>query len=524
MSVTHEPEAVPPGSRPSSLDDRRFIGHPGGLAWMFQVEFWERFSYYGMRAILLYFIVDTIANGGLGIAQNTGEAILATYGAAVYLLAIPGGYVADRILGPWHCVFWGGIVIMAGHICLAVPATATAWVGICLVAVGTGFIKPNLSTMVGALYDRDDPRRDAGFQIFYMSINIGAFLSPLLVAWLKNTWGYHAGFAAAAVGMALALVAFVGGRRTLKGIGAQVPNPMNAAEKKRLGIYLVGILIGAYVLFLIFNLIEGNAPAAIIDTVSAISIGSAVAYFLIMFRSPKVNDVERSHLWAYIPLWMGGALFFMIFEQAAGKMATFADKNTDLTVGSFMIPPEWYQSINPAAIVLLAPLLGWYFTRRAGRFPQTAMKFSLAVFLVGLSALLMGWGFQTWPGGSALAPFWFLGAVFVLQTVAELFISPVGLSATTMLAPRAFASQAMALWLLTSAAGQGVAALLIKAMSDFTDATYYYALGGITLVVAVVLLLLVPWTQNKMADIEDMRREAADAARTLRADRSRKRS
>ena len=181
------PDSAPVATAPtrrSSREDRGFFGHPTGLAWMFQVEFWERFSYYGMKAILLYFIVDTVANGGLGIAEGTGEAIVATYGAAVYLLSIPGGLAADRLLGAWRSTLYGGLIIMAGHICLAIPAQATAWVGICLVAFGTGFIKPNLSTMVGELYDRDDPRRDGGFQIFYMSINIGAFLSPLIVGFV----------------------------------------------------------------------------------------------------------------------------------------------------------------------------------------------------------------------------------------------------------------------------------------------------------------------------------------------------
>ena len=258
--------------------------------------------------------------------------------------------------------------------------------------------------------------------------------------------------------------------------------------------------------------------AAIVDTVAALSIIAAVGYFVMMFRSPKVDATERSHLAAYIPLWVGGALFFMIFEQAAVKMASFAKNNTQLEVGGgFTVNPAWYQSINPFAIVILAPIVGWFFTRRAGRFPQTPAKFALSVTLIGLSAMVMGWAFGTWTGGSALAPFYFLGLVFVMQTVAELFLSPVGLSATTMLAPKAFASQAMALWLLTSAVGQGIAALLIKGMAGLSDAAFYYTLGGMTLACAVILFALVPWTQRKMKDVEDMRREASDAARAARA-------
>ena len=510
----------PEASAPlSSRADRKFFGHPAGLGGLFQVEMWERFSYYGMRAILLYFLIDTFANGGLGLPETTGQAVVATYGAAVYLLAIPGGFIADRLIGPWKSTLYGGIVIMAGHICLSIPSVATAWVGICLVAIGTGFIKPNLSTMVGELYDQEDPRRDAGFQIFYMSINVGSFFSPLVVAFLRGNWGYHAGFAAAAVGMGFALIAFLVGRKALHGIGNQVPDPLSAQGRRRLGLISLGIVAGAALLFVLFNAIEGDFPAAIIDTVAAISIIASIGYFVAMLRSPRVTAPERQHVKAYIPLWIGAMLFFMIFEQAAGKMATFALKNTDLHLGAITIDPSWYQSINPFGIVILAPIVGAFFTARAGKFPNTAAKFAFAVFLIGVSAVAMGGAFQAFPGGDKLAPFYVLALVFLLQTVGELFLSPVGLSATTLLAPKAFASQAMALWFLTSAAGQGIAALVIKAMAGLSDATYYYVLGGVTLACALGLFALVPWTQRMMKDIEDMKLRAAQADRAERVAR-----
>lgn len=511
------PDAIPPasiaGAYVPSRADRRFFGHPAGLGWLFQVEMWERFSYYGMRAILLYFLIDTFANGGLELPKATGQAVVATYGAAVYLLAIPGGFIADRVIGPWKSTLYGGVVIMAGHICLSLPSSATAWLGICLVAIGTGFIKPNLSTMVGELYDLEDPRRDAGFQIFYMSINIGSFVSPLIVAFLRGHWGYHAGFSAAAVGMGFALATFIIGRKALHGVGNQVPNPLSASERRMLAWYSLGIVAITGVLFFVFTLIEGDYPAAIIDTVAAISILTSFAYFGTMMRSQRVTAHERTHLKAYIPLWIGAMLFFMIFEQAAGKMATFALSNTQLNQGSFNIDPAWYQSINPLGIVILAPIIGVFFTARAGRFPNTAAKFAFAVLLIGISAVALGVAFQAFPGGHLLAPFYVLALIFLLQTVAELFLSPVGLSATTLLAPKAFASQAMALWFLASAAGQGIAALLIKAMASLPDAVYYYVLGGITLLCAAGLFALVPMTQRNMQDIEDMKRRSADAAR-----------
>ena len=487
-----------------SREDRGLFGHPRGLPWMLNVEMWERFSYYGMRAILLYFITDTMAHGGLGLSDTSGQVVIALYGMAVYLLAIPGGIFADRVIGPWLSTLYGGVVIMAGHICLTIPSTVTSWTGIVLVAVGTGFIKPNLTTIVGGLYDDDDIRRDAGFQLFYMSINVGAFASPLLTGWLREHYGYHAGFSSAAVGMAFALAAFVYGRHKLSAFAFTVPNPIRPEERTRFVLVSVLTVAGTAALVAVLSTLTGSLLDAISTTMLIIPAGAALGYFALMFRSPKVTARERSHLRAYIPLWIGAVLFFMITEQAAGKMATFAESNTDLRLPFFgwSTTAEAYQSVNPAAIVLLAPLIGMLFTRRAGRFPSTIMKFVIAVLIVGLSALMLGYGFQIWPGGQHLSPWWFLALVYVIQTVAELFLTPVGLATTTALAPKSFASQAMGLWWLSVATGQGVAGFVIAQTENASDATYYYGLGAATLLMALVLFAVAPWTQRQMADVE----------------------
>ncbi len=486
-----------------SKEDRGLFGHPRGLPWMLNVEMWERFSYYGMRAILLYFITDTVTNGGLGLSETSGQIVIALYGMAVYLLAIPGGIFADRIIGPWLSTLYGGVVIMAGHICLSIPNPVTSWLGIVLVTVGTGFIKPNLTTIVGGLYDDDDIRRDAGFQLFYMSINVGAFASPLLTGWLREHYGYHAGFSSAAVGMAFALAAFVYGRHKLSAFAFTVPNPIRPEERQRLLLGALGVLVAIGALTAILQVLTGKLITTVATVGLLVPVGAAVTYFVVMFRSPRVTVRERTHLRAYIPLWIGAVLFFMITEQAAGKMATFAESNTDLRLPFFgwSTTAEAYQSVNPAAIVLLAPLIGMLFTRRVGRFPSTIMKFVIAVLIVGLSALMLGYGFQIWPGGQDLSPWWFLVLVYVIQTVAELFLTPVGLSTTTALAPKNFASQAMGLWWLSVATGQGVAGFIIAQTKDISDSTYYYGLGAATLLMALVLLVVTPWTQRKMADV-----------------------
>ena len=486
-----------------SKEDRGLFGHPRGLPWMLNVEMWERFSYYGMRAILLYFITDTVARGGLGLSANSGQVILASYSAAVYLLAIPGGIFADRIIGPWLSTLYGGVVIMAGHICLSIPAPALAWTGIVLVAVGTGFIKPNLSTIVGGLYDDDDPRRDAGFQLFYMSVNLGSLASPLVTGWLREHYGYHAGFFSAAVGMGVALIAFIYGRHKLSAFAFTVPNPIRPQERRSFILVSLLTVVAAAALVSVLNVLTGSLLDAISATMLIIPAGAALGYFVLMFRSPKVTARERTHLRAYIPLWIGAVLFFMISEQAAGKMATFAKDNTDGTIPwlGWAITPETYQSINPATIVILAPFIGWLFTRRAGRFPSTIMKFAISVLIIGVSAFILGYGFQTWTGGARLSPWWFLAVVFIIQTVAELFLSPVGLSTTSALAPKNFASQTMSLWLLTTATGQGLAGFIISRTENIANSTYYYGLGAVTVAVAIILFIVAPWTERKMADV-----------------------
>ena len=486
-----------------SKEDRGLFGHPRGLPWMLNVEMWERFSYYGMRAILLYFITDTVARGGLGLSANSGQVILASYSAAVYLLAIPGGIFADRIIGPWLSTLYGGVVIMAGHICLSIPTPALAWTGIVLVAVGTGFIKPNLSTIVGGLYDDDDPRRDAGFQLFYMSVNLGSLASPLVTGWLREHYGYHAGFFSAAVGMGVALIAFIYGRHKLSAFAFTVPNPIRPQERRSFILVSLLTVVAAAALVAVLSALTGSLLDAISATMLIIPAGAALGYFVLMFRSPKVTARERTHLRAYIPLWIGAVLFFMISEQAAGKMATFAKDNTDGTIPwlGWAITPETYQSINPATIVILAPFIGWLFTRRAGRFPSTIMKFAISVLIIGGSAFILGYGFQIWPGGAKLSPWWFLAVVFIIQTVAELFLSPVGLSTTSALAPKNFASQTMSLWLLTTATGQGLAGFIISRTENIANSTYYYGLGAVTVAVAIILFIVAPWTERKMADV-----------------------
>ena len=481
-------------------DGRTFFGHPRGLATLFNVELWERFSYYGMRAILLYYLVDTVAEGGLGVDDTLGQAVVTIYGAAVYLLSILGGWAADRLIGARRGVLYGGLIIMAGHLSLALPVAAFSWLGIALVALGTGLLKPNTATMVGHLYGPRDPRRDGGFSIFYMSVNIGAFFSPFVVSYLRNRWGYHAGFSAAAVGMAIALALYVAGRRALDPESDVVPNPLSAAERRRVPLLGAGVLLLCVALVALARLWRDSLLGAAIDAISLLSVGASIGYFALMFRSRKVTARERSHLWAYLPMWLAAVFFWMIFEQAAGKMADYAANRTDLHLGGLDLKPEWFESVNPVAIIVLSPLMAALWSRRAGRFPSTPVKFAFGVTLAGLSYVLLSLASARYDGPSS--PAFVLAGVFVVQTVGELCLSPVGLSATSALAPAAYASQAMSLWYLSSATGQSLAAQLIRAMSGFSDTSFYLTLGLLAIGVGALMALAAPWVAARMRDAE----------------------
>ena len=482
--------------------DRAFFGHPRGLMTLFTTELWERFSYYGMRAILLYYLTDTVANGGLGIEERTGLALVSIYGTSVYLLSVVGGWLADRLIGSRRSTLYGGIIIAAGHVLLAVPAEAASYLGIALVALGTGLLKPNVSSMVGELYARDDERRDSGFSIFYMGINIGSFTAPFLVGAARAWGGYHAGFLVAAVGMAIALVFFVAGGKYLGRAGGSAPNPIRPEERPKLVRGLLVILAGVVVVALIAAVVSGGFNLdTFIDTMSYLAFIAPVAYFVAMYRSPKVTDAERPRVIAYIPLFVAAMLFWMIFEQAATTLASFAQNRTDLDLFGVTISPEFFQSVNPLSIIILAPVFAWIWTKTHDR-PPTATKFAMGLGLAAISFLIMSAASALI--GDSKAPAWVLVVVYVVQTLGELCLSPVGLAATTLLAPRAFRTQAMAVWFLAPAAGQAITAQLIKATEGASDTAYFGGIGAVALLFAVALLLLSPWVGRHIRHADEL--------------------
>jgi len=475
-----------------SVPQKGFFGHPKGLFTLFFTEFWERFSYYGMRAILVFYMYYEVSNGGLGLDRTVALSIMSIYGSLVYMSGIIGGWLADRIFGTSKAVFYGGIFIMLGHIALAIPGNITMFfISMVLIVIGTGLLKPNVSNIVGDIYPEKDNRRDSGFSIFYMGINMGAFISPLIVGELMKT-SFHLGFGVAAVGMFFGLVMFVLTKKKNLGLaGTQVSNPLEPTEKKRvfstfaIATVLIAILIAVGIPqgWLNFN--------SFIAIVGILGFLIPTAYFVVMYRSPKTTEVEQSRILAYIPLFLASVVFWAIAEQGSTILAIYAAERTDLNFMGLQISPAWFQSFNPLFIITLAPMFAWLWVKLGDRQPNIPQKFSLGLLFAGLSfivILLPGY----FGGSEALVnPLWLVLSIFIV-VLGELCLSPVGLSATTKLAPQAFSAQTMSLWFLSNAAAQALNAQLVKFYSPETEMLYFGIIGGTAIVLSFVLYSVSP--------------------------------
>ncbi|HEX9050784.1 MAG TPA: peptide MFS transporter [Anaeromyxobacter sp.] len=435
--------------RPSVLDDRWLLGHPRALGLIFVVEMWERFSYYGMRAILVLYLVNGLRWNGARAA-----ALYGTYTMAVYLSSLPGGYLADRWIGTRRSLVLGGALIAAGHFSLAFPGMAAFYAGLALIVAGTGFFKPNSSTIVGQMYRPGDARRDGGFTIFYMGVNVGAFVGPLVVGGLAQSerFGWHWGFAAAGVGMVLGLAIYLWGRdRYLPGIGLGVEHAATRAAAREAGGKTtlhgaIGAAAGA-----LAGLALGGAG------LYAVAIGAVVgATFGITFLGTRGD--ERKRVAALFILVFFVIFFWAAYEQAGSSMTLFADKSTDLWLGSFEVPSSWFQSVNPFAILVFAPVFAaaWQWLGARGRDPSTPFKMVLGLLLLGVGFLFMLAGGRHADAGALVSPMWLVMA-YLFHTLGELCLSPVGLSYVTKLAPARFASLLMGAWYLANAAANKIA-------------------------------------------------------------------
>ncbi|NYE96042.1 POT family proton-dependent oligopeptide transporter [Psychromicrobium silvestre] len=460
---------------------KTFLGHPLPLFNLFSIELWERFSFYGMQAILAYYMYYSVSNGGLGLDQEMAVGLVGAYGGGVYLSTILGAWVADRLFGSERVLFYSAVMIMAGHIALALlPGALGLAVGLILVAIGSGGLKANATSIVGSLYRENDGRRDAGFSIFYMGINIGAFVGPLITGWLQTEIGFHWGFGAAAVGMALGLIQYGLTRKLLPAEARVVPNPL---PPQRRGL-MAGIAVTAVILIALAVLLGLITAQNLKWVVVGVVLIAAISYFWVILSSKKVSSTERSRVYAFIPLFIASSAFWSLYQQQFTVLPVYAEQRLDLNLFGWQIPAAWVQSINPIFIIIFAGVFAVIWTKLGSRQPSSPTKFSI-------SLLVMGVAFLCFMPLSALAPVPLLAIVGILLlfTVAELMTSPVGLSLATKLAPKAFHTQMVALFFLSVSLGSTMSGVLAGYYDPNNELPYFGIIGGLAVVLGIALAL-----------------------------------
>lgn len=488
-----------------SVPQHGFFGHPRGLGILFFVEFWERFSYYGMRAILLYYLYFTVSQGGLGLDKVTAQQIMSMYGSLIFMTGILGGWVADRLLGSRRSLMYGAVLIMFGHLVLSLPFGLGAFlISMILIIVGSGLMKPNISNVVGGLYHKNDERLDAGFVIFYMSVNMGALLSPLIIDKVRVSVGFHEGFSIAAFGMLLALVAYVVFQKNSLGQVENHPsNPLNHKEKLKyakiftLSAIVILVLIG--VLYFMGQLTFNSISLIVL----IIGVVVPFIYWGIMYLSPDINKTEKSRLLAYVPLYLASVLFWSIQEQGSNVLGVFAQEKTQLDLSvygiNFVIPAGWFQSINPFFIVLFAPLISLLWQKLGKYNPSTPLKFVIGLIFAGISFIVMMIAMQV-QHTDLMNPMWLIFSFF-LCVIGELCLSPTGSSVSVKLAPTAFSAQMLSLWYLTNATAQGINGQLVKLIEPLGEQNYFGLIGAIAIVVALIVLIMTPKIKKLMQGI-----------------------
>ncbi len=474
---------------------RTRFGHPVGLVNLFGVELWERFSFYGMLTILGYYLYYSVGEGGLGLPRATATGIVGAYGGFVYLSTVLGGWVADRVLGMERTVFSGGVVVMCGHIALALlPGLTGVAVGLVLIALGAGALKANASSLLGTLYDEGDARRDGGFTLFYLGINLGAFAGPLITGLLQTRLGFHYGFGAAAIGMALGLTQYVIFRRNLGSHGRTVPHPLS-----RPAFWRAAVVAGAVVVIIAGGFASGLVRLANLSQVTTgLILIASVGYFAVMLTSSRVTALERTRVRAFIPLFIANAVFWSLFQQIFTVLAVYSDERMDWTIFGWTAPSSWIGSIEPVWIILLSPVFAVMWTKLGRRAPTTPRKFAYGVIGMGLAFLL----FLTMAGTSGrTVPVLAVVAIMVAFAISELLLSPIGLSVTTQLAPNAFRAQMMALYFFSVGLGTAMSGVLARYYDPAHEAAYFGIIGASAVLVGLVVWAVAPRISRLMEGV-----------------------
>ena len=485
--------------------DHAFFGHPRGLSTLFFTEMWERFSYYGMRALLILFMTAPIAAGGLGFETGVAGAVYGLYTSMVYMTSLPGGWIADRLIGQRRAVLYGGIVIACGHFSMAFPSLTTFYIGLALIVVGTGLLKGNAAVIVGALYGPEDARRDADFSIYYMGINLGAFVAPLVCGYLGQRISWHIGFGAAGIGMVLGLVQYVAGAKYLGDAGlhpAPAASPAAAAALTSRALLVGGVAL-LTIVAAAFAMYSGALP------VSAKQVADAAGYFLLLivvvffawlFFAADWTPAERRRLYAIAALFVASAIFWSEFEQAGSTLNLFGDRNTRTSILGWTFPSSYYQSLQPLFIITFAPVFAWLWIRLGKREPSSPAKFGVGLLFVGSGFAILVVAAMLSANDVKVSPWW-LVVTYLLHTWGELSLSPVGLSATSKLAPARVVGLMMGVFYLAISVGNFMGGRLASLYGSMPLASLFGAIGAVGIAVGLVMFALTPPIKRLMGDV-----------------------
>ena len=489
--------------------DHSFFGHPRGLATLFFTEMWERFSYYGMRAILIYYMTHKIVEGGLGFGVDKAGSVYGLYTSMVYLLCLGGGWIADRVTGQQRAVLMGGIFIAAGEFCLVVPTEVFFYAGLVLLMMGTGLLKGNVSTIVGQLYAKGDPRRDSGFSLFYMGINTGALIAPIFCGWVGEKISWRLGFGVAGIGMLAGLIQYVLQRKHLGSAGLRPASTGNAARdrlQKRNAVLVVGGGLGVFALLAILGTAGVLTFTAKIigDGMGWCLLAISVAVFSWLLLGGGWSPVERKRSAAVLVLFVASALFWASYEQAGSTLSLFAENNTDrhLPFG-LLFPASWYQTVQPIFVVALAPVFAWLWLvlSRRRREPSSPAKFTLALVFAGLAFAILVPPAAAASHGAQVAMWWLMGTYF-LQTLGELLLSPIGLSAMSKLAPDRAAGFMMGIWFLSTSIGNWLSGKAASLTASMPMLTVFEAVAAFSLVAALIMAIMIKPTVKLMSGVK----------------------
>ena len=477
-----------------SPTDRAFFGHPRGLSTLFFTEMWERFSYYGMRALLILFMTAAPAAGGLGFDTAVAGAVYGLYTSMVFMATLPGGWIADRLIGQRRAVLYGAIIIASGHFSMAFPSLTTFYLGLVLIVIGTGLLKGNISVLVGQLYAPGDNRRDAGFSIYYMGINTGAFLAPLICGFLGQRINWHLGFAAAGVGMVFGVIQYVLGARHLGNVGlepAPASSPAAAATLWQRTMLWGGISLVACVAFglALYAGVLPITPTQIADAAGYLLLITTIVFFAWLFFGGDWTPVERKRLYVIGVFFLAAALFWSEFEQAGSTLNLFADRSTRTSILGWNFPSSWFQSFNALFIIMFAPLFAWLWVRLGDREPSSPIKFGIGLIGVGVGFALLVPAARAAESGALVSPLW-LTATYLVHTFAELCLSPVGLSSITKLAPARVAGVMMGVWFLGASVGNFIGGRLASFYEAWPLPNLFGVVAAFGIVFGILLLAL----------------------------------